>query len=75
MVLGRRFVLKHPFEGVPKKEDFELVEEELGELKDGEIIFKSEYISVDPYQRSQSVKFTPPITMLGSLVGKVLINV
>ena len=33
MVLGRRFVLKHHFEGNPKREDFDLVEEELPPLK------------------------------------------
>ena len=33
MVLGRRFVLKHHFDGNPKREDFNLVEEELPPLK------------------------------------------
>ena len=33
MVLGRRFVLKHHFDGNPKREDFDLVEEELPPLK------------------------------------------
>ena len=34
MVQGRRWVLKHHFDGLPKRQDFELVEEELPALKD-----------------------------------------
>ena len=40
MVKGRRFVLKRSFEGLPKPEDFELVEEELPELQDGDFLFR-----------------------------------
>merc|ERR1712142_748431 len=51
MVKARRWVLKHHFAGPPKKEDFDLVEEELPEVKDGEFMYRSLFISVDPYQR------------------------
>jgi prostaglandin reductase 1 len=40
MVKGRRFILKRHFDGPPKADDFDLVEEELPELKDGEFLFK-----------------------------------
>jgi len=40
MVKGRKWVLKRHFSGEPKIDDFELVEEELPELKDGEIMFR-----------------------------------
>ena len=40
MMKGRRFILKQNFEGLPKPEDFELVEEELPELQDGEFLFR-----------------------------------
>jgi prostaglandin reductase 1 len=40
MVKGRRFILKHHFDGLPKADDFDLVEEELPELKEGEFLFK-----------------------------------
>ena len=33
MVKGQRFVLKHQFNGLPKKEDFDLIEEDLLPLK------------------------------------------
>lgn len=72
MVVGRRWVLKHHFDGLPKKEDFELVSEELGPLKDGEILFKTEFISVDPYQRPYTTRIKLPATMMGSQVAKVL---
>jgi hypothetical protein len=41
MVKGRRWVLKHHFDGLPKADDFELVEEELPELQEGEFLFRS----------------------------------
>ncbi|XP_023338670.1 prostaglandin reductase 1 [Eurytemora carolleeae] len=59
MVQGRKWVLKRHFSGEPKLDDFELVEEELPELKDGEIMFRSLFISVDPYQRPYSASCCP----------------
>ena len=40
MVKGRKWILKQHFSGEPKIDDFELVEEELPELKNGEIMFR-----------------------------------
>jgi prostaglandin reductase 1 len=40
MVKGRRFILKRHFDGLPKADDFDLVEEELPALKEGEFLFK-----------------------------------
>ena len=34
-MLAKKYVLKSHFQGVPKREDVELVEEELPPLKDG----------------------------------------
>ena len=42
-------MLKHHFEGSPKAQDFDLVEEELPALKENEIQFRSLFLSVDPY--------------------------
>ncbi|TRY70916.1 hypothetical protein TCAL_07525 [Tigriopus californicus] len=72
MVKGRKWILKTHFQGCPKESDFELVEELLPPLEDGEILFKSEFISVDPYQRLFSTHLRPPTTMIGSQVAKVL---
>ncbi len=74
MVLGERWVQKRHFDGLPKLDDLEILKEELGDLKDGEIIFRAEFLSVDPYQRAhrlpEGTKF--PITMMGSVVAKVI---
>merc|ERR1712032_540253 len=71
MVLGRRWVLRNHFDGVPTPEDFELVEEELPPLEEDQFIFYSLYISVDPYQRPYSVHLSPPFTMVGSSLAVV----
>ena len=72
MVLGRRWVLKQHFEGLPKKSDFELVEEELPELKEGEVLIKALWLSVDPYMRPYTKRYKPPMTMIGGALFKVL---
>jgi len=64
-------VLKQHFNGNPKPEDFELVEEELAPLKDNEIQFHSQFLSVDPYMRPYTMRMTPPFTMIGSSVAEV----
>lgn len=71
MVLGRKWVLKRHFEGAPKQDDFELVEEELPALKDKQIRFKALYLSVDPYMRPYTARMSPPFTMIGSSVAEV----
>ena len=71
MVLGRKFVLKHHFVGSPKREDFDLVEEELPQLQDNEIQFRALFLSVDPYMRPYTMRMTPPFTMIGGSVGVV----
>ena len=72
MVKGRRWVLKHHFDGVPKAEDFELVEEDLPELKDGQVLVKALWLSVDPYMRPYTARLNPPFTMIGEALFKVL---
>ncbi|KAI9016160.1 putative oxidoreductase [Hyaloraphidium curvatum] len=52
MVKGRKFILKARPEGpLDPARDFELVEEELPALGDGELLVKSTTFSVDPTQR------------------------
>ena len=72
MVKGRRWVLKQHFDGMPKREDFELVEEELPALQDGQVLIKALWLSVDPYMRPYVARYQPPITMIGQAVFKVL---
>ena len=54
-IQGEKWVVKRRFNGIPVPEDFELVKEDLGEVKDGDVVFESEYISVDPYQVSSRI--------------------
>ena len=71
MVLGKKWVLKQHFNGLPKLEDFEIVEEELPALQENQFVFQSHYISVDPYQRPYTARMTPPFTMIGSSIATI----
>ncbi|XP_072931816.1 prostaglandin reductase 1-like [Epargyreus clarus] len=71
MVKARKYVVKKHFQGVPKKEDFELVEHELPPLKDGEILVKAEWISVDPYLRAYNANVPVPYDQFSYQVGLV----
>ncbi|CAL8112743.1 unnamed protein product [Orchesella dallaii] len=69
-MLARVFVLKHPWQGLPKISDFEIVEETLSDqLNDGEILAKAEWLTVDPYMRLRSVPGQP---LPGGQVARVL---
>ncbi|KAL5481908.1 hypothetical protein EMCRGX_G022182 [Ephydatia muelleri] len=71
MVVAKKYVLKSHFQGLPKREDLEIVEEELPPLKDGEILTETLWLSVDPYMRPYSQRMKLGDTMIGELVAKV----
>jgi NADPH-dependent curcumin reductase CurA len=48
---NRRVVLRHPIAGVPRAEDFRVVEEPVPTPGAGEILVRHRYLSLDPYQR------------------------
>ena len=57
-----------------KADDFALVEEELPELQAGEFLYRSLFISVDPYQRPYTARIPAaalPVTMIGSCVAVI----
>ncbi|KAK4816031.1 hypothetical protein QYF61_011021 [Mycteria americana] len=54
MVTAKVWVLKKHFEGFPKTSDFDLKKIELPNLKDGELLLESVFLSVDPYMRPYS---------------------
>ncbi|XP_050560687.1 prostaglandin reductase 1-like isoform X2 [Spodoptera frugiperda] len=56
MVRARKYVVVNEFKGWPKREDFQIEEHELPPLKDGEILVKTQWLSVDPYMRAHSSK-------------------
>lgn len=71
--------LKRRPEGIPAKENFQIAEVEIGELKDGEFAVRNEWLSVDPYMRGRmkdTESYVPPFElgepMEGGCVGKVI---
>lgn len=63
-IITKKWLLKKRPEGLVKNTDFQLVEESLPELKEGEILIKNEYLSVDPTQRmwlNDAPGYLPPI--------------
>lgn len=72
MVKAKKYVVKKTFEGMPKREDYEVVEYELPPLKDGEILVKAEAISVDPYLRAYNNRYPTPYDQFSYQVGVVL---
>ncbi|XP_046959886.1 prostaglandin reductase 1-like [Vanessa cardui] len=71
MVKARKYVVKKYFEGVPKRSDYELVEYELPPLKDGEVLVKTEWVSVDPYLRAYNRNNPVPYDQFSFQVGIV----
>ncbi|CAH2267548.1 prostaglandin reductase 1-like [Pararge aegeria] len=71
MVKARKYVVKRHFEGVPKRDDFEIVEYELPPIQNGEILVKAEWVSVDPYLRAYNKRFPVPYDQFSYQVGLV----
>jgi prostaglandin reductase 1 len=71
---AQKFVLVKHFDGFPKDSDLELVEEDLSELKDGEILIEALYLTVDPYMRPYSDNLPLGSTMIGQQVAKVILS-
>ncbi|XP_045485144.1 prostaglandin reductase 1-like [Pieris rapae] len=72
MVKARKYVVKRYFQGVPKKDDFELVEYELPQLKTGQFSVKAEFISVDPYMRAYGYRRPIPYDQFGFQIGTII---
>lgn len=70
MVKAKKFIYVKEFEGEPNSSNFQLVEEELPELKNGEFLAKAEYLSVDPYMRPYMARYPLGVTMIGGQVAK-----
>ncbi|XP_068633667.1 prostaglandin reductase 1-like isoform X2 [Battus philenor] len=68
---AKKYVLTKHFRGEPKKSDFEIVQEELPELADGEILTEAEFLSVDPYMRAYMIGYKLPTQMIGGQVAKI----
>ncbi|KAG6463083.1 hypothetical protein O3G_MSEX013656 [Manduca sexta] len=71
MVKARKYVVKKHFDGVPKRDDFEIVEYELPPLKNGEILIQGEWVSVDPYLRAYNSSKPIPYDQFSFQAGVV----
>jgi NADPH-dependent curcumin reductase len=78
MAANRKWILKERPQGMPKREDFSLVEEPLAELADGQFRVRNLYLSCDPAQRSWLARdtYVPKIalgeTMRAGAAGQVV---
>ncbi len=70
--INRQFVLKSRPVGMPTVADFDLVEKPIPDLKDGEVLVRALYLSVDPYMRgriSGMKSYAAPTEIGGLMVG------
>jgi NADPH-dependent curcumin reductase CurA len=79
MSVNRQVKLAQRPQGIPVESDFEVVEVDLQEPADGEVLVRTNYLTVDPYMRgvvSGAAKYMPPVepgdVMLGEAVGTVM---
>lgn len=77
--VSRQIVLRRRPVGMPKPGDFDLVESPLPAPKDGEILSRTIYLSLDPYMRgrisgakSYAASVEPGQVIVGATVGEVL---
>src|SRR5260370_839162 len=71
-MMNRQFVLAERPVGMPTEANFRLIETPLPALKDGEVLVKATYLSVDPYMRgriSGMKSYAAPVEVGGLMVG------
>ena len=56
---NRQIVLAARPEGLPKESDFRLIESETLEPGDGQLLVKTNFLSVDPYMRGRISEMKP----------------
>lgn len=67
---SKKFLYVKEFKGEPTASNFELVDEDLPALKDGDVLTSAEYLSVDPYMRPYMANYKAPCTMIGGQIAK-----
>ena len=77
--VNQRVALAARPRGYPREEDFSIVEEPIPDLRDGQVLVRVLWLSLDPYERgrmneAQSYAASVPIggTMVGGTVGKIV---
>ena len=64
--MNKTIILKNRPKGTPQLSDFELTDEKMPEVMQGEILLKTKYVSVDPYLRgrmSDADSYVPPFEL------------
>ncbi len=76
---NRRIVMAARPKGAPTPADFRLEETPLPELAEGQVLLRTQYLSLDPYMRgrmSDAPSYAPPMevgeTMVGGTVNRVM---
>ena len=76
--VNRQFTLKSRPVGMPTRENFDLIETPIPALKDGEVLVKAAYLSVDPYMRgriSGMKSYAAPVEIGQLMVGGAVAQV
>ena len=71
-VVNRQFVFASRPTGMPDESTFKMTESPIPELKDGEILLRALYLSVDPYMRgrlSKAKSYAKPVEIGEVMVG------
>ena len=78
MIIKKLILSKRPI-GVPKKDTWNLIEEELPNLKEGEMLIENHYVSLDPAMRgwiNETRSYIKPVAigevMRAGTIGKVI---
>ena len=75
---NRQIILASRPAGMPTLENFRIVDAELPQPKDGEVLIRTLYLSVDPYMRgrmSDRKSYVPPFTLNEVITGSVVAEV
>ncbi len=75
---NRRIVLARRPAGAPVPEDFRLEESDAPTPGDGQMLLRTEYLSLDPYMRgrmSDAPSYAPPVAIGGLMVGATISRV
>jgi NADPH-dependent curcumin reductase CurA len=75
---SRRLILASRPNGAPSSENFELKNVDLPDLKDGEILLRTIYLSLDPYMRgrmSDAESYADPVKVGDVMVGTTVCQV
>ncbi|WP_419908467.1 NADP-dependent oxidoreductase [Hoeflea sp.] len=80
-ISNRRIVLASRPKGAPTKDNFRLEETEIPEPKEGELLLRTLYLSLDPYMRGRmndAPSYAPPVNidevMIGGTIARVEVS-